>query len=391
MAISGRRAQLLLDLLTVAVFGAVTVPLSLVVVGSAHEAAWPFLLAAALAMTVAVGFARRWPAAALAIAWATAIMQVWLGLPPAVANVAVFWVLFATGAHERQAVRVAGLVSAVVGALVVAVYLAPARMLPLLTFALAGFALAWTFGRLVGMARQAHRERQEMLLAQREIAAEQERVRIARDMHDVVAHSLAVIVAQADGARYASMGSPEKAGEALATISGIAREALADVRVLLARLRHAQADLPQPGLGELQELIGQVRAAGLAVDADLGHPPDAVPAVTQLALYRVAQESLTNALRHGDTSKPAALRLDWDDAEVRLQIRSHLSTAPAKRPGMGHGLAGMAERARIAGGTLAAGPEGDQFVVTAVLPRGWRSEEDPPGNSRRGTPGRENT
>jgi signal transduction histidine kinase len=351
------------------------VPLSLII-GSVQEAAWPLVLVAAFAMTVALGFARRTAPAALVIAWVTAVLQMAFGLPPIFADLAVFGVLFATGADERRAVRLAGLASSVVGPLVVASYLVmsawqpwsqPSWWLPLFAAGLVSFVLAWTFGLLMWMTRRSQRERAETLAAQRETAAEQERLRIARDMHDVVAHSLTVIVAQADGARYASAAGSAQAGDALATISGTAREALGDVRVLLARLRQAQSDLPQLGVGELDGLLGQVREAGLTVEAVLGTPPDSVPAVVQLAVYRIVQESLTNALRHGDASQGSTLRLTWNDSEVRLEIRSRVR-ADTPAPSRGHGIAGMAERARLAGGTLVAERDRDEFVVRAALP-----------------------
>ena len=136
-------------------------------------------------------------------------------------------------------------------------------------------------------------------------------MRIARDMHDVVAHSLAVVIAQADGARYAPRRRriPAVATEALGTISTTARAALADVRLLLTQLRHSQGDGPQPTLADLEALYAQVRAAGvdLRVDVDPA-PPGEPPAAVQLAVYRILQEALTNALRHGDGG-PVAVRL----------------------------------------------------------------------------------
>ena len=132
--------------------------------------------------------------------------------------------------------------------------------------------LAWTTGLLVRSVRDTReiRRREEVATRERELVeyryvVEQERNRIARDMHDVVAHSLAVVIAQADGARFAARTDPEAATGGLGTIAGVARGALGDVRLLLAELRHAESDAPQPVLDDLGELLEQVRAAGLDV------------------------------------------------------------------------------------------------------------------------------
>ncbi len=377
-----RRAQLLLDALTAGVFGLITIPISLGS-GTIVDAPWPAVLLVGLAMTAAVGCARRAPGTALAIASGTAILQMALGLPPAPVDLAVLGVLFASGADERRWLRVLGLVAAFLGATAIPVYLAvpewiagriqsPTFMLLILLAGLVTFVLAWPFGVLTRLARRSRHERDEMLAAQLETAAEQERGRIARDMHDVVAHSLTVIVAQADGARYLAADGTRTADEALSTIATTAREALSDVRLLLERLHYRQGDLPQPGLGELAALVEQVREAGLEVEADQGEPPGHVPAATQLALYRIAQESLTNALRHGADAGPVRLDLAWEPGRVRLRVRSPLRFEPLRREPSGaqagQGLPGMRERARLAGGELHADRDGAEFVVAAELP-----------------------
>ena len=148
----------------------------------------------------------------------------------------------------------------------------------------AGFALllSWTVGALVRTAVRAQENREAQRRAEADAAAEQERVRIARDMHDVVAHSLAVVIAQADGARYAAGADPAAAGssaaiEALGTISTTARAALADVRLLLTQLRHPQPEGPQPRLADLEELYAQVRAAGVELRVDVDPAPSREP------------------------------------------------------------------------------------------------------------------
>jgi len=371
---SGGRAQLALDGLIALVFAVVTVPLSAVAL-LGIEQPWPAAIAAAVPMTAAAACCRRAPALALGLAWAGAVLQLACRQPPLPVDLAVFGVLFQSAAAGRPRLRTAGLVSALLGAAVAAAYLVVpgwvsqprVGVLEALLLFLAGavsFVLAWTFGLLSWIVREARVARQTALREQQEAAAEQERGRIARDMHDVVAHSLAVIIAQADGARY--LGRDQS--EALGTIAGVARDALGDVRVLLERLRYRQGDLPQPDDDDIVQLAVQIRDAGLPVELAVAPAPPRVPTGVRLALYRIAQESLTNALRHADRARPARLDLSWGERGARLRVRSALDPARPPAASPGHGLLGMRERARLAGGTFDAAAVGGEFVVTAELP-----------------------
>ncbi|MBZ4487597.1 histidine kinase [Microbacterium sp. cx-55] len=351
----------------------------------------------ALGMAAALAVRRKSPALSLAVAWVTAIAQMALGMTPTAANLAVFGVLYVTAAYGSRLVFWLGFASSFVGAAAIALYLVvviPAFAgstiavgnLPivLLVMLAAGFALllSWTAGALVRTAARAAQNRIARDRAQGEAAAEQERVRIARDMHDVVAHSLAVVIAQADGARYAAAADPSVATAALSTISTTARAALADVRMLLTQLRHSQGDGPQPGITDLDDLFAQVRAAGVDLRIEVAPlPPDDVPASVQLAVFRILQEALTNALRHGGAG-PVRVHLAWHGDRCDLAVRNPLPPRSAARAGLdidavergpGHGIIGMRERAQLVGGSLRVGPDDDQFVVTATLPIGERS------------------
>lgn len=211
---------------------------------------------------------------------------------------------------------------------------------------------------------------QERSRAQRELDAVEERNRIARDMHDVVAHSLAVVIAQADGARYLGASSPEQTDAALLTISTVARDALGDVRVLLAQLRHSQTDGPQPGARDLPALLESVGSAGAPVRADLELDLDEVPRAVGLALYRIVQEATTNALRHGRPGSPIEIALRREEDELTLRVSNARRSGVESEPGSGggHGLVGMRERAVLVGGALAARSVGEDFVVDARLP-----------------------
>jgi signal transduction histidine kinase len=350
----------------------------------------------ALLFSAALAIRRLSPALALGAAWTGAIVQMALGRPPSFADLAIFGVLYVTAAYGTRVVYWSGLASAILGAVVITVYLLVGpvfaagglswQTLPiaLVMLVAAAFALglSWTTGALVRTAVRARENQRAQRRAEAEAVAEQERVRIARDMHDVVAHSLAVIVAQADGARYAlaagvtdasasgaAASDPSVAAEALGTISSTARAALSDVRLLLTQLRHSQGDGPQPTLADLEQLYTQVRAAGvaLAVDVDPA-PPGVPPAAVQLAVYRILQEALTNALRHGGEGG-VRVRLAWHPDRVGLEVRNAVGS-PQAPGGSGHGLVGMAERAKLIGGRLDAGVSGAEFVVSATLPIG---------------------
>ncbi|GAA2986176.1 signal transduction histidine kinase [Microbacterium terrae] len=339
-----------------------------------------------LLMAGALAVRRLSPAVALGIAWAGAIVQMSFGRPPIVADFAIFGVLYATAAYGTRIVFWAGLASSLVGSVVITGYLfllpefAGGRLtlatLPLAaaTLIAAAFALglSWTVGALVRTATRARESRRAALVAEADASAEQERVRIARDMHDVVAHSLAVVIAQADGARYAAASDPAVATEALGTISTTARAALADVRLLLTQLRHSQGDGPQPTLADLEELYAQVRAAGVVLRVDVDPaPPGEPPAAVQLAVFRILQEALTNALRHGAEGGAVDVRLAWLADRVDVSVRNPVdAAAPSAEPSRGHGLIGMRERAQLAGGRIEAGAAAGEFVVTASIPVG---------------------
>ena len=225
--------------------------------------------AVAFGMGAALAIRRLSPTLSLAVAWIASLAQVGFGISPLPANLAILAVLYATTAYGSRTLRWVAFASTFLGAGVITLTLvlptlggpvlpgetisgpdalAVARSsLVIFVGSSAAFLLSWTAGLLVRIWRQARENRRAVaVVATEEMVAEQERVRIARDMHDVVAHSLAVVVAQADGARYLGAKDPAATDAALATIATTAREALSDVRVLLAQLRHSQDDGPQP-------------------------------------------------------------------------------------------------------------------------------------------------
>lgn len=387
--------QLVVDLVVAALF-AVIVAWPELVVGRAVSHNGVGTAIVVVLMAAAVALRRLSPGMALAVAWAGAIVQMAFGRPPSLTDVAIFAVLYATAAYGSRVVFWLGFASAITGAGVSTVYLfgailAGEQRSVITTAAASLFAamfallLAWTTGALVRTALRAQENRVAQQRAEAEAVAEQERVRIARDMHDVVAHSLAVVVAQADGARYAAASDPSVATEALGTISSTARAALSDVRLLLTQMRHSEGDGPQPTLADLEQLYAQLRAAGVELRVDVDPAwPGTPPASIQLAVFRILQEALTNALRHGGAG-PVDVRLEWHANRVAFEVRNAL------RPGVtaaqpyelesrgtgertrGHGVIGMRERAQLVGGRLDAGPRDGAFLVRGNLPIGGGS------------------
>jgi signal transduction histidine kinase len=206
------------------------------------------------------------------------------------------------------------------------------------------------------------------------LAATAERARIAREMHDVVAHSLSVVIAQADGGLYAGRTDPAAATGALEAIASTGRQALTDMRALLGVLREdgRQEYAPQPDVAAIKGLVEDVRASGLDVDLIEEGLPQPLAAGPQLAAYRIVQESLTNVLKHAGPAGRAWVRLHWRTDALELSVLDDgrgASAAIAEADGLGQGLRGMRERAQLHGGQHTAGPRhGGGFGVSAVLP-----------------------
>ncbi|MEV7090867.1 sensor histidine kinase [Streptomyces sp. NPDC093085] len=249
------------------------------------------------------------------------------------------------------------------------------------------FVLAWVLGdsmrtrtayfaQLEERAKRLEKERE----AQAQVAVAAERARIARELHDVVAHNVSVMVVQADGAAYVLDAAPDQAKEALETISNTGRQALAEMRRLLGVLRTGDAPeggeyVPQPDVGQIEDLIENVRAAGLAVDFRIEGTPRPLPSGVELTAYRIVQEALTNSRKHGGPDVGASVRLVYFDDGLGLLVEddgrgaAHELYADGGADGRGHGMIGMRERVGMVGGTLDAGPRpGGGFRISALLP-----------------------
>ncbi|HWO65528.1 MAG TPA: sensor histidine kinase [Umezawaea sp.] len=214
-------------------------------------------------------------------------------------------------------------------------------------------------------------ERTRRLAEQTTKAVARERVRIARELHDVVAHHMAVISLQAGVAQYVIDTDVATARDAITTVGDTSRESLAEMRRLLdvLRLEDPSELAPQPGLAALDELVDRTRGAGLPVDVVVTGRERALPPGPDLCAYRVAQESLTNALKHAG---PATARIDLDYGERTLTLKvtdDGTADRPRRESPTSHGIRGMRERAELYGGVLTAGPAEDGgFAVVVRLP-----------------------
>jgi signal transduction histidine kinase len=240
-----------------------------------------------------------------------------------------------------------------------------------------GLIAAALFAGLAGSSRRAYiasiRARAEDDARRR---VDDERLRIARELHDVVAHTMATINVQAGVAAHVLADRPEAAAEALRVIKTASKDGLRELRAILNVLRQADdtdPTAPTPGLGQIDALIAGATQAGLATSLELSGQPRPLPAEVDLAAYRIVQESLTNAIRHAGPAR-ATVSIGYSEAELRIDVADNGRGAAATPPGAsaaggGHGLIGMRERAASVGGEVEAGPRiGGGFRVAALLP-----------------------
>jgi signal transduction histidine kinase len=236
--------------------------------------------------------------------------------------------------------------------------------------------LCWLVGRNVRMRTRLAAELHEgaaRLAEQREAEAREavaeERRRIAREMHDVVAHSISIMVIQATGARQILPLDPGRAEQAAARIGRAGRDALAEMRLLVGALETLPDEGPSPSLATLPALVERARHAGLEVDLRVHGTERALPAGAELAAYRVVQEALTNAIKHAACA-PTEVDVRWGERSLELRVADRGDgDRPPGLDGAGHGLVGMGERVRLYGGELRAGPRaGGGFEVVASIP-----------------------
>jgi signal transduction histidine kinase len=332
------------------------------------------------ALVVPLAWRRRAPVIVFLVVAGVALVQWALGLR-LTADVALLVALYTVAAQRPRRTALAAAALLEVGVVLAAVRFSPARdLLTSLVFltglAAAAFSIGTTvrnrrayLGALVERAAWLERDRDQ----QARLAATAERARIAREMHDVVAHSLTVVVTLAEAASATAATDPPAAREAMGQVARTGRTALAEMRRLLGVLRADPTDAgddraPVPGLHRLDELVDDARAAGLPVRLTISGAARPLPSTVDATAYRVVQESLTNALRHAVDPTGVRVVLRWRDDALLVEVRDDGRPGAPAATG-GHGLAGMRERLALFGGSLTSGPgPGGGWTVSAVLP-----------------------
>jgi signal transduction histidine kinase len=356
--------------------------LTLVVLGFEHNADHALdtrgvLLAAIAALPLAAH--RRSPLAVFAITTAASATLNGLGYavgPPFGPTIALFYV--AADARARSRVRET---AAVVFGLFLVHILSTAAAhsgfptSPIL-FGIVVWGGAWMVGDQVQQRRRRRLDAAERLRRaerdverERRLAAAEERTRIARDLHDSAAHAINVILVQAGAARLLQQRDPDGARTALTTIEDVARETIGEIDLLVRGLREGGAEAVEPptGLAALGTLVERHQVGGLELQVHVEGEPRPLSAGLDQSAYRILQESLTNAARHGAGSADVELR--YTDVALRLTVRNPV-TAGVTATGSGHGILGMRERAALLGGELDAGLRDGEFTVAAHLPYG---------------------
>jgi signal transduction histidine kinase len=352
--------------------------------GSVFATPQNVVLQTALVLTVA---ARRvWPLGVFAVACAIAFGQWLLGVP-LFGDTALLVGLYTVAAHQSRLRAGLAALALEVGVFMAALKWEPAGTVPRSLLFLTATVVAALFSGLAVASGSRYLawmdERARRLAVERDqqavIAAASERTRIARELHDIVSHSLSVVITLADAAAVVSQPGPGQ--EAMADVSEAGRQALSDMRAMLGVLRTDEppADLtPQPGLDQLGGLVERVRATGLAVDLGVEGTPFPLSAAAGLSVYRIVQEALTNTIRHAN-ARQARVTIGYDAPWVSVAVTDDGRGAPVVagartlpepgRPGLGgHGIEGMRERAALHDGTVTAGPgPGGGWRVQAAL------------------------
>jgi len=344
-----------------------------------------------VAMTIPIALRRRYPVGAFAAVVVIGGLEVLALAHPITSDLSVVILLYTVAAYRPRRVSVPALIICLLGSVLAIMRWVPDPVFqsaytlgevaavfggPALTAWLLGDLMHWRRGYYDALEERAARLERERD-AQARIAAAAERARIARELHDVVAHNVSVMVVQADGAAYALDMAPERTREALDTISRTGRRALAEMRSLVGVLRsgeEAGAELtPQPGIEQLTGLLEQARAGGLPVSFTVEGIPRALAAGPALAAYRIVQESLTNARKHAGPTATAAVTLRFGDDRLVIKVTDDGRGVPGNgadpEADPGHGLVGMRERVEAFGGSVVAGPRaGGGWRVAATLP-----------------------
>jgi signal transduction histidine kinase len=318
-----------------------------------------------LGLAVPLIWRRRWPIEVFAVVAAVAFVQ-WLTGVRLFADVALLVAFYTVAARENLLrTSMAGVVLEV-GALLATLRWSAGHAAFLVFVLLSGMTTAAFFLGTTLRTRRAYlasvEDRALRLELERDqqsqIAAAAERARIARDMHDIVAHNLSVMIALADGASLTAGADPRRAVNAMEQVATTGRQALTEMRRLLGVLREDQspAMAPQPGIGDIDSLLAQVRIVGLRGELITQGQPTALPTGLQLTVYRLVQEALTNTLKHAVGATTSTVALRFQTGRLDVEVTDDGAVVSAVAAASGHGITGMRERAAVYGGTVEAGP-----------------------------------
>jgi signal transduction histidine kinase len=355
-----------------------------------HATRAPGLWLFDLALVLPLIWRRRAPLVVFAVLAGVAFLQWVVGFRLG-ADAALLVALYTVAAYRPRRWALASAAVVEIGAVLASFRFSPARgLVPSLVF-LTGLVAAAFFigttvrnrraylGALVERAAALERERDQ----QAKLAATAERGRIARELHDIVAHSLTVVVTLSEAAAVTADTDPAAARTAMKQVADTGRTALGEMRRLLGVLRADQpgpssdgvGDLaPSPGLDRVDELVAGARAAGLPVRLTVSGPARPLPSTLDVTAYRVVQESLTNALKHAREPTLVHARLRWSAEQLQIEVTDDGLRAEPREESAGHGLAGMRERLALFGGTVSSGPMATGgWSVHAVLPLGAAS------------------
>jgi signal transduction histidine kinase len=364
------------DVLVAVGFGAISISITLGMVDDPAARAVGVCLAILHVAPLVVR--RRWPELALGAMAVMGVVYVLVGFPPVGLGPAILAAVYTVAVYRPRSRSVPAVAGVTLAMAVVVV--ASGTGLDTAVVNIVVFGVAWALG---DRNRQAHEraavehdraeglERTREELARRAVV--EERLRIARELHDVVAHALSVIAVQAGAGRMVGEESPATAREALASIETASRSALGEMRRLLMVLRSDEGEVeplvPSPGLSELEGLVAATVRSGLAVEVHTDGDRVALPVGVDLAAYRIVQEALTNVRKHAHASR-ASVVVSYDPDALRIEVLDDgVGPSVNGRLGTGHGLIGMRERAALYGGTVDAGPGvHGGFRVTARIP-----------------------
>ena len=322
-----------------------------------------------LAHVVPVAFRRTTPRAAFAVSIGAGVVYLAAGWPMVGLGLAALIMTYSLAAYAARSHSLVGLAAIELGLSLEAVFGEGRPQFDTLVGNLIILAAAWFLGD------EARRRREDAVAGQQRLARQavsEERLRIARELHDVVAHSMSVIAVQAGTGRMVIDDDVDHARRALASIEDTSKRALDEMRRLLGVLRadtdESAALAPVPTLDDLDRLVAYAVEGGTAVDVSVDGDRRKAPAGIELAAYRVLQEALTNVRRHA-AGAPARVHLSFEPAELVVEVENPLVDAQLATDGGGHGLLGMRERVSLYGGTFEAGPRPNgTFKVSARIP-----------------------